>query len=148
MTLIRRIEESQAEGELREVYARIGGSAGRVPDILKAESLAPRVLAAHCALYRELLLGASPLSLPQRELLAVAVRQANACHYGIEHHAASFRRYVQDEARAEAVRCDARSAPLAPADRARVRGRGRAPGSRGNTAGSCRSAVRSSWSSV
>lgn len=81
MAHIRTIGETEAVGELAEVYGKLGGAAGRVPNILKAESLAPRALGAHFALYRELMLRDGPLSQTRRELMAVAVSQANACHY-------------------------------------------------------------------
>jgi alkylhydroperoxidase family enzyme len=81
MALVRTIDESEAEGELAEVYKRIAGASGSVANILKAESLAPRALAAHYALYRELMFGQSPLGRAQRELIAVAVSHANSCHY-------------------------------------------------------------------
>lgn len=81
MTQIRTIDESEASLELADIYGRISQGNTRVPNILKAESLAPRVLAAHFQLYRELMFGQNPLGRPQRELIAVAVSQTNACHY-------------------------------------------------------------------
>ncbi|MBI4616029.1 MAG: carboxymuconolactone decarboxylase family protein [Planctomycetes bacterium] len=59
----------------------IGSGSGMVANILLAESLAPRALQAHYTLYRELLFGKSPFTRAQRELIAVAVSQANSCHY-------------------------------------------------------------------
>lgn len=81
MAHVRTMEESEAKGELAEVYAQVRRGSDRVPNILKAESLAPAVLAAHFELYRELMFGQNPLTRAQRELIAVAVSQANACHY-------------------------------------------------------------------
>lgn len=81
MTLIRTIEEADATGELAEVYAQVRRGSDRVANILKAESLAPAVLAAHFQFYRELMFGQNPLKRAQRELIAVAVSQANGCHY-------------------------------------------------------------------
>ncbi len=81
MTQIQTIDEPDAKGELADVYARVQDGSGRVPNILKAESLAPRVLAAHYGMYRELMFGQNPLTRAQRELIAVAVSQTNSCHY-------------------------------------------------------------------
>ena len=81
MAHIRTIDEAGATGELAEVYARVKSGSGSVANILKIQSLGPRALSAHYALYRELMFAAGPLSRAQRELLAVAVSQTNACHY-------------------------------------------------------------------
>ncbi len=81
MALIRTIELDEAEGELAEVYKKIAGASGSIANILKAESLSPRALAAHYALYRELMFGQNPLSRSQRELIAVTVSYVNSCHY-------------------------------------------------------------------
>lgn len=81
MALIRTIDPAEASGELVEVYRHIAGASGAVANILRAESLAPRSLAAHYALYRMLMFGEGPLSRPQRELIAVAVSQTNGCNY-------------------------------------------------------------------
>ena len=81
MAHIRTIDEADATGELAGVYARVKSGSGSVANILKIQSLAPRALSAHYTLYRELMFGAGPLTRAQRELLAVAVSQTNACHY-------------------------------------------------------------------
>ncbi|MBI4575069.1 MAG: carboxymuconolactone decarboxylase family protein [Planctomycetes bacterium] len=81
MTLIRTIGEDEAGGELAEAYARIARGSGGVANVLRAESLAPRALLAHYALYRELMFGTHPLGRVQRELVAVVASQANACDY-------------------------------------------------------------------
>lgn len=81
MADIRTIPEGEARGELAEVYADVRLGSGMVANILLAESLAPGALRAHYQLYRELMFGESPLTRAERELIAVAVSQANSCHY-------------------------------------------------------------------
>lgn len=81
MAHIKTIPEADAAGELATLYEQLKDGAGRVANILKAQSLSPRTLAAHYAFYRELMFGKNPLSRAQRELVAVAVSQANNCHY-------------------------------------------------------------------
>jgi len=78
---INTFDESQADGALREAYAEVNVSRGRVANILKVHSLQPRVLTAHLKLYRELMFGPSKLSRAEREAIAVAVSAANHCHY-------------------------------------------------------------------
>lgn len=81
MTRISTVDPANATGELETVYRNISGKSGSVANILRAESLAPRALDAHYRLYRELMFGNGPLTRAERELIAVAVSQANACHY-------------------------------------------------------------------
>ena len=67
--------------ELREIYRRIQ-PAGGVPDnILRIHSLNPRSLQVHYDLYRHLMHGPSDLTRVEREMIAVVVSRANACHY-------------------------------------------------------------------
>lgn len=81
MTKIRTISPSAASGELADVYKQIGASSGMVANVLQVQSLSPKTLAAHYILYREIMFGRSALTRTQRELIAVAVSQANDCHY-------------------------------------------------------------------
>ena len=58
--------------------------AHRVPDrdnIIRIHGGAGAVMRQHYELYRELMYGRGPLSRTQREMIAVAVSAANACHY-------------------------------------------------------------------
>jgi len=81
MAHIHTVSEDEATGELAELYDKLKAPDGRVPNILKVQSLSPRTLSTHYAFYRELMFGRSNLSRAQRELIAIAVSQANNCHY-------------------------------------------------------------------
>ncbi len=81
MVWVRTITEEQATGTLSALYRASIERAGRVFNIVKAQSLRPRSLRAGLALYRETTLAASPLSRALREMVAVVVSRANACHY-------------------------------------------------------------------
>lgn len=81
MPHIRFVPEDQAEGELARLYDEARKRAGKVFHIVQAISLAPRQLRASMAIYREVMFGESPLSRAQREMIAVTVSRANACHY-------------------------------------------------------------------
>jgi alkylhydroperoxidase family enzyme len=81
MSLIRTIDEQDAEGALRQLYDRLSGPDGKVANILKVQSLSPATLDTHYAFYRTLMFGRSPLSRPERELIAVVVSDVNRCHY-------------------------------------------------------------------
>lgn len=81
MAWIKVISPAKATGELAEQYGRIRDASGRVANILAVQSLNPAALRAHYDLYRTLMFGPSELSRAQREMIAVVVSSANACHY-------------------------------------------------------------------
>lgn len=72
---------SEATGLLRAEYDAAIARAGRVWQIVKIKSLNAHVLKHSLALYSTVMMGASPLSRAQREMLAVVVSKANDCHY-------------------------------------------------------------------
>jgi alkylhydroperoxidase family enzyme len=81
MANIRLIEPAEASGPLAEEYDAAVERAGKVFNILKAMSLQPHVLTASMRLYQEIMLGPSPLSRIERELLATVVSAENECRY-------------------------------------------------------------------
>lgn len=81
MAWIRMIRESEADGELADMYRRYRETSGRVDNILKIHSLNPPSLEGHFKLYAHLMRGPSGLSLIEREMIAVAVSKENGCHY-------------------------------------------------------------------
>ena len=81
MPYIRLIDESEAEGPLREEYDAAVERAGKVFNILKAMSLRPGVLRASMALYREIMFGESGLTRKERELLATVASAEQGCRY-------------------------------------------------------------------
>jgi len=90
MAWIETIGPDQASGELAEMYRKIAGARGGVADIHQVQSLNPRVLMAHFEHYKAVMFQASPLSRTQREAIAVAVSEANACRYCVGHHTAAL----------------------------------------------------------
>ena len=72
---------SEATGLLRAEYDAAVARAGRVWQIVRIKSLNPPALKHSLALYSTVMMGASPLSRAQREMLAVVVSRANDCHY-------------------------------------------------------------------
>lgn len=72
---------SAAAGLLRAEYDAAVARAGRIWQIVKVQSLNAPALKHSLALYSTVMMGASPLSRAQREMLAVVVSRANDCHY-------------------------------------------------------------------
>ncbi|MBI4410238.1 MAG: carboxymuconolactone decarboxylase family protein [Gemmatimonadetes bacterium] len=81
MAWIRTISARDAGVQLAEVYAAIQSVAGGVANIVQVQSLNPRALRDHYALYRTVMYGESPLSRVEREAIAVVVSAENGCHY-------------------------------------------------------------------
>lgn len=81
MSWIKVIPETEASGELRQLYDEMTEPSGGVDNILKIHSLNPASLRTHFAFYKTLMRGPSGLSRAQREMIAVVVSATNRCHY-------------------------------------------------------------------
>jgi uncharacterized peroxidase-related enzyme len=81
MSWIRETHLDDATAELVDAYAKVAARRGKVANIMKVHSIAPRAMLAHRGLYLELMFGDSPLSRAEREMIAVAVSTTNHCHY-------------------------------------------------------------------
>lgn len=81
MPWLETIPPDDATGHLARIYAAAVQRAGRVYGIVRAQSLAPAVLEASLGLYQRIMFAERGLSRVQRELVAVVVSRANACHY-------------------------------------------------------------------
>ena len=82
MTWIKTIAPEQATGLLKQLYAAAVRRAGRVYNVIRLQSLRPKVLRASTQLYMELM--HSPeggLTRAQREMIATVVSRTNGCHY-------------------------------------------------------------------
>ena len=82
MAWIEIVDEPDAEGRLRELYARmVDPASGRVDTILRIHSLHPEGLRTHYELYREVMSGTKTLRKVDREMIALVVSVINECHY-------------------------------------------------------------------
>lgn len=84
LSWIKRIDEEQAEGELKKAYGRYLGPKnpnGKVANILKAHSLSPESFNHHLDYYKWMMFGKGPLKRYQREMIAVRVSHLNHCRY-------------------------------------------------------------------
>ncbi len=81
MAFISYIPEAEATAELRRLYDRYREPRGGVDNIIRIHSHNPESMEKHYEFYRHLMRGPSPLSRPQREMIAVVVSAANHCHY-------------------------------------------------------------------
>lgn len=118
MAWIRVVDENEAGDALRNVYARVKGSRGKVANILAVHSLHPPALQAHMDLYMAIMFGSSGLTREEREMIAVVVSSADQCPYCIQHHATALRHYWKDDAKLAALIDDYRLVELSPKMRA------------------------------
>jgi alkylhydroperoxidase family enzyme len=81
MAWIETASEEQADGLLARVYGAAIDRAGRVFNILKVQSQNPQALRNSIGFYTTIMLGESPLTRAQREMLATVVSKTNGCHY-------------------------------------------------------------------
>ena len=81
MAWIDTINEGDANGSLKDQYAKLKDSRGGVDNILKIHSLNPESLDTHVRLYKTIMYGKSPISRVDREMIAVLVSSINQCHY-------------------------------------------------------------------
>jgi alkylhydroperoxidase family enzyme len=81
MPWIKQVSIEEAAGLLKSQFDAALKRAGRVWHIVHIMSLNPRALRDSIAFYATIMMGDSPLSRAQREMLAVAVSSENHCHY-------------------------------------------------------------------
>jgi uncharacterized peroxidase-related enzyme len=82
MPWIRTVAPSEATGLLRSLYDAAVARAGKVYNVIRLQSLRPRVLQASTHLYVELMHARDgALDRARRELIAVVVSRVNGCHY-------------------------------------------------------------------
>lgn len=79
---IRWIRDHEADGMLARLYGEARKRAGRIWNIVRIMSLRPRAMQSSMALYQCLMHRSSErLGRAEREMIAVVVSRANACHY-------------------------------------------------------------------
>ena len=81
MAWIDTINERDADGSLKDQYAKLKDSRSGVDNILKIHSLNPESLDAHVRLYKTIMYGKSPIRRVNWEMIAVLVSSINQCHY-------------------------------------------------------------------
>jgi uncharacterized peroxidase-related enzyme len=101
MPRIQVIQESEATGELKDIYDHLVQSRGKLAEVHKIQSLNPKTIMSHMELYMDIMYAKSPLSRAQRELMAVVVSKENKCPYCMKHHAEALARFWRDDEKLE-----------------------------------------------
>lgn len=118
MAWIEVVGESEAKGELRDLYEEVRKRRGSVASVYKVHSLHPQAMEDHMELYLTLMYGRSPLTRAQREMIAVAVSAANRCPYCVTHHTEALAVHLKDASVRHAVATDHRQAAIPAKERA------------------------------
>jgi uncharacterized peroxidase-related enzyme len=117
MAFIHMIEPDEAEGRLKEIYARDAGPGGHVSPVTRMWSLRPEALAAYLAFKKTVFFGGTTLGRVREELLAVVLARLGRCSFCAVTHGEFLREALgADHARVLEIARDYRHAGLDPAD--------------------------------
>jgi alkylhydroperoxidase family enzyme len=81
MPWIEQIDPEDATGLVKDQYDQAVERAGRIWHIVQIMSVNPEALRDSIAFYQTIMMGPSPLSRVQREMLATVVSAELECHY-------------------------------------------------------------------
>lgn len=99
MPYIKVIDETNADGELKNIYEKIKSERGKLSNIMKIHSLMPDTMIKHLELYLAIMFSKTNLSREEKEILAVVVSKNNNCDYCVNHHAEALNHYWKDSQR-------------------------------------------------
>lgn len=113
------LPDDDALDEDMQTYFRVcEEKLGFVPNVLRTYSYNQEKLRTFSRLYNALMLGDSPLSKLEREMIAVVVSSANRCFYCLVAHGQAVRQLSGDPELGEMLVMNYRVAPLEPRMRA------------------------------
>jgi len=104
MPNIKVISYGEATGRLKDIYNSLIEKRGKLASVHTIQSLNPESIVTHMELYLSIMFSQSPLTRPQREMLAVVVSAANGCGYCQQHHGKALEQYWKDEGRVQRLR--------------------------------------------
>ncbi|WP_366657951.1 peroxidase-related enzyme [Fodinicurvata sp. EGI_FJ10296] len=111
-------DPSTLDEDLQEYFNVCVEKLGFVPNVLRAYASRPAKLRTFIATYNELMLGDSPLTKLEREMVAVVVSSANRCYYCQVAHGQAVRRLSGDPQLGEMMVMNHRVAELPERQRA------------------------------
>ena len=99
MAYIQTVSESEAQGDLAELYKRVGNPDGTVDNVMKVHGLNPGSLRTHFEMYTAAMHNPSPLTRAEREIVATDVSRLNGCAYCVIHHSRGLKRLLPTDRR-------------------------------------------------
>jgi uncharacterized peroxidase-related enzyme len=115
---IRPPPRARLDPDMQKYFAVCEEKIHHVPNVLLAYSAHGAKLRNLANFYNELMLGESPLSKLEREMIAVVVSCANHCYYCLVAHGAAVRQLSGDPVLGELLAMNYRAAELSPRHRA------------------------------
>jgi uncharacterized peroxidase-related enzyme len=109
---------SALDPDMRKYFAICEEKIGFVPNVLAVYSFDAKKLRAFVDMYNDLMLGDSPLSKLEREMIAVVVSAANRCYYCLTAHGQAVREMSGDPSLGETLVMNWRVAQVTPPQRA------------------------------
>ncbi|NJD31688.1 MAG: peroxidase-related enzyme [Gammaproteobacteria bacterium] len=109
---------TKLDPDLQKYFAVCAERIGFVPNVLAAYTFDQAKLRAFIGMYNDLMLGDSPLSKLEREMIAVVVSSANRCYYCQVAHGQAVREMSGDPALGELLVMNYRAAKLSRRHRA------------------------------
>ena len=106
------------DADLRKYFAICDEKLGFLPNVLAVYSFDQTKLRAFIAMYNDLMLGDSKLSLLEREMIAVVVSAANRCYYCLTAHGHALREMSGDPSLGETLAMNYRVAKVSKKQRA------------------------------
>ena len=104
--------------DLRKYFSICEEKIGFLPNVLEVYSFNETKLRAFIAMYNDLMLGDSKLSMLEREMIAVVVSSANRCYYCLTAHGEALREMSGDPSLGEALVINYRIAKITKKQRA------------------------------
>lgn len=104
--------------DLRKYFSICEEKIGFLPNVLEVYSFNETKLRAFIAMYNDLMLGDSKLSMLEREMIAVVVSSANRCYYCLTAHGEALREMSGDPSLGEALVMNYRIAKITKKQRA------------------------------
>lgn len=109
---------SKLPADLRKYFSICDEKIGFLPNVLEVYSFNETKLRAFIAMYNDLMLGDSKLSMLEREMIAVVVSSANRCYYCLTAHGQALREMSGDPSLGEALVMNYRIAKITKKKRA------------------------------
>ncbi len=111
-------ETSELDDDVRAAFDFLEREHGLLPNVLKAYTFDQEKLRPFMQMYNNLMLADSPLSMLEREMIAVVVSSLNRCVYCLTSHGAGVRNLSGDPVLGELMVMNYRVAKLEPRQRA------------------------------
>lgn len=112
MSRIPVVEENQAEGMIREVYAGMKSQMGVVPNVIKVFSTWPELFEANMKMFQTIMTSETKLPRAIKEMIAALTSKLNQCGYCVTHHVNFMKQYGVSESMAGTIGEDYRKSGI------------------------------------